>query len=602
MINKLLENFRNNRSSWIFWGIAVAGLLLRMEYLRQYAGQVYSAFAIGADVQEYDQRAHEILHGIFFPETPEIHGPLYSWVLALFYRFSGGSLIAVRALQLMLNWAAYIALAKLIKRLGGSEKLQHIFLALSMFVPVIFFHQGEIISETLLAPLFAGFLWCRVSAEEKSRCKLLLASGVMLGSLILTHGIMSLFAIAELIRELVRKQFKTAAILFAGIAMLVAPVIIAKSCFYGKFCWVQDNGAYNFWIGCNPDATGGCYLRPGKMWSRPLEAAKASAAELGVSESRIFLIDSGKFILNEPGKALLLPLKKLCLLFAPWEPIAGADPEELIRRTPIQRAGSGMFLALTLLGVTGIYFAIRKKYPNYIHFYLLSASVAATLLLTVVSGRYRQGLIPGLILLAAIAVYHLGKKSWLIIAPSLLAGIIIFPIRHPAISGYAEAASIEGEAYYRLEDWENAKHFLLIAEAAIDNPQRFDNMLGAIAERNGEIDEARLRYSRAVASDPTDADSLLNLGHLYFFHFPDKRLEALSCLRDALEQNPNLPSAYDMFGIHLAQNNDIPGALQMFESALRCDPDNELYQNKVNLCRQILARKRGENAPESSHP
>ena len=133
--------------------------------------------------------------------------------------------------------------------------------------------------------------------------------------------------------------------------------------------------------------------------------------------------------------------------------------------------------------------------------------------------------------------------------------------------------------------------------SSIDHPARFDNMLGAIAEKNGDTETALQHYLRAVADDPENADSLLNLGHLYFFRFPEKRREALLLLERALEMNSALPSAYDMFGIHLAQTGDIAGALEMFELALRYEPENELYQNKVNLCRELLARKRGENAP-----
>ncbi len=597
MIKHLLENFRNHRENWIFWSIAAAGLLLRMVYLYQYTGLVHCLFAIGADVQEYDQRAHEILQGIFFPPTPEIHGPLYSWFLALLYLPGNGSVIVVRAIQLILNWGACVVAAKLLCRFNAPEKLPHIFLALAMFVPVFFFHHAELISESLIFPLFAGFLRLRFQADEKHDCKLFFASGLLLGLMILDHGIMTLFVIVEIIWEMLRKSFRNAAFIFSGVILIIAPVVIAKSCYYGKFCWVQDNGAYNFWIGCNPDATGGCYLRPGKAWSRPLEAGKAEAAARGVSESRVFLEKSVAFISDEPGKALLLPLKKSALLLAPWEPVAGADPEALIRRTAIQRYGAGAFAALLILGGFGIYFAIRKRYNSFIHFYFLSAAVTVTLLLTAVSGRYRQGLMPGLLLLGAIGTYHLGKKAWVIIIPCIIAGAVIFPITDPALSGTAEAASIEGEAYYRLGNYEQARHHLLIAASSIDHPARFDNMLGAIAEKNGDAETALQHYLRAVADDPENADSLLNLGHLYFFRFPEKRREALLLLERALEMNSALPSAYDMLGIHLAQSGDIAGALEMFELALRYEPENELYQNKVNLCRELLARKRGENAP-----
>jgi len=39
--------------------------------------------------------------------------------------------------------------------------------------------------------------------------------------------------------------------------------------------------------------------------------------------------------------------------------------------------------------------------------------------------------------------------------------------------------------------------------------------------------------------------------------------------------------------------------LKMFETACQYEPENELYQKKVNICRQILSAKEKSNAPES---
>ena len=66
----------------IFLLIALSGLLLRGLYLFEYAHFVNFDLAIGADIGEYQSRALEILKGKFFPDTPDIHAPLYSFFLA----------------------------------------------------------------------------------------------------------------------------------------------------------------------------------------------------------------------------------------------------------------------------------------------------------------------------------------------------------------------------------------------------------------------------------------------------------------------------------------------------------------------------------------
>ena len=80
------------RPDFWFWTIAVCGLLFRLEYLREFSQQINFSSAVGPDVQEYHERALEILNGRIFPEEPEIHGPLYSFFLAALYKITGSSI------------------------------------------------------------------------------------------------------------------------------------------------------------------------------------------------------------------------------------------------------------------------------------------------------------------------------------------------------------------------------------------------------------------------------------------------------------------------------------------------------------------------------
>ncbi|MBE6357124.1 MAG: hypothetical protein E7058_08450 [Lentisphaerae bacterium] len=598
MIKRLLAHIKLHREAWIFWMIAAAGLLLRFEYLREFAGEIYCRFAIGADIQEYHERALEILGGKFFPDDPEIHAPLYSFALALFYSLSGTSVIFVRFFQLLLNWGAYTVIAGLVGRMSGSVRLRNIFLVLAMFTPVLFFHQAELVSESLLAPLTAGCLYMLYAAGKNRRWYA--GAGAAAGALVLTHGLLVFFAAGEAVYFLCRKQWKNCGAFIAGCMLLIVPVVVVKSIYYGKFTGIQNNSTYNLWIGNNPDATGGCYLRPGRSWQTPLNNARTEAAERGVSENRIFAEKVLDFYCHAPAQLVILPLKKMALLLSPAEPVAGADPECLIRRTMVQKLGAGMMAAVVLLAICGIFFAVKKREKLYVHFYLLAGSCAAGLLLTVVSGRYRQGMMPGVLLLAALGAYYLGKAVWAVAGiPAVSGAVIALLYTCSGIPCNGEAASIIGEAYFRIKDFGSAEDYLMLAEKHVDHPGRFHNMLGAIAEEKGDIDTAVARYMRAVQEAPDEADGFLNLAHLRFYRFPAQRQEALDLIRRALEIDAALPSAYDMLGQHLAQRGDISGALKMFETACQYEPENELYQKKVNICRQILSAKEKSNAPES---
>lgn len=587
MIGKISKLIYPHRNTWIFWTIAAAGLLLRLEYLREFSREVYFDFAIGPDVQEYSERAIGITQGIFLPDEPDIHAPLYSFFLAFLYKITGTSIAAVRFIQIILGWGAYVVMAKLVRRISDSEKFSQIFLAAAMFTPVIFFHQGELISESLLAPLAAAALWMFYPGKEKSIW--FLGAGCVTGLMILTHGLMCFFAIAEVFWLLYRKSFRQAGLFVAGIALLILPVLTVNCCRYGKFTPIQSNGAFNVWIGNNPDATGGCYLRPAR-WGKTLAAARLEAETKGVSESTLFAEKIFSFYRDDPAQIVIMPMKKAALLLSPGEPVAGADTEYFIRKTPVQKYLQGMMAAVLLLALIGSVYAVRKRELLYIHFYLLSGAVAAGLLLTVVSGRYRQGMMPGILLLAALGCIHAGRKAIVIPAACVIGGIIVTFISPVKMN--AEAASIEAEAWYKLERWDKAKPLLTYAASIIDHPERFDNMLGAIAEKEKNYELAKYYYSRVIFAAPDDADGMLNYGHLLFYHFPEKRTEALCAIIAALQLNPAMPSAYDMLGQQLVREGKILKALEMFETALKYAPDNKLYQDKVNLCRKIAAQEK----------
>ena len=597
MIKHLIDKIKSSPGIWIFWTIAATALLLRFEYLREFSHYAHFPFAIGPDVQEYDERARELLQGIVFPAEPEIHAPLYSIFLAICYKITNFSIAAVRCIQLLLNWAAFIALAKLIQKLSNSIKLASIFLFLSLFTPVLFFHQAELISESLLVPLLTGFFWLLYFAKNDTRNYF--CAGIILGFTILTHGLMFFFLAAEAGFFALKKQWKNLLLISAGAFLIIFSVITVKSIHYKKFTPVQGNSFFNLWIGHNPDADGGCYLRPDE-WKKQLKKFHSESAKLNTSENLLILQEISSFYRQSPGNLFLLPLKKAAKLLSPKEPVSGADPEYLIRITPIQRWGAGMMGAVLLLSLSGIYFACRKKESVYIHFYLLAGALSTGLLLTVVSGRYRQGMMPAIMFLATLAVFHLGKKSLAVLIPCLLGGALIIPPLAGGIQRNDEAASIIGEAHYRKKEFDKAEKFLKIAYRNNSQPERFANMLGAIAEESGNLTLAENYYNQAITQAPEHHDAFLNMGHLYFYNFPEKRNTALHLINEALKRKNDLPSAYDMLGQHLAQKKDFSGALKMFDLALYYAPDNELYKKKIELCRN-LAKEREKNAHQSGN-
>ena len=190
--------FRKNNFR-LFLLLALTGLLLRGLYLFEFSHFAYFDLAIGADVGEYDSRAEEILKGILFPFSPEIHAPLYSFFLAALKKM-GANIVAVRIIQTLLNYISWIALFFLLEKKEVPEKIRFVFLGCAMVLAPLIFHQAEIISEALLLPLATLlFFLFHLSESEEKKQKIFtsLGAGLCGALLLLTHGMMAGFLLLE---------------------------------------------------------------------------------------------------------------------------------------------------------------------------------------------------------------------------------------------------------------------------------------------------------------------------------------------------------------------------------------------------------------------
>ncbi|MEN6587380.1 MAG: tetratricopeptide repeat protein [Sulfuricella sp.] len=114
----------------------------------------------------------------------------------------------------------------------------------------------------------------------------------------------------------------------------------------------------------------------------------------------------------------------------------------------------------------------------------------------------------------------------------------------------------------------------------------------------GQIEEATECYRRAVAINPGDAESFLNLG----FVSKEQRLfvEAERYLKQAILINPEMEDAYYLLGTILQEQGDLNGAIVNFSKAIELKPNFEmvygelfyaLFQNGQNELAEDIIKK-----------
>lgn len=599
-----VRRYRPTRRDYAVGVLLLTGLLLRFEYLREFSFSPLFDLALGADVSEYDQRAREIAAGV--AAGSDIHAPLYSHFLGALYRLGGFSIPTVRAGQLLLNFLVWTAAYLVLRRRVADPGVPEIFLGWAMLYPAMIYFQAELVSEALAVPLLLGSLLLLDASEDAgaARVRRLRFGGgaVLAGLAAITHPMALFFLAAETI-WFGRRKPRLRALWFAGIALLVIlPVSVSRSRSAGRPVLIQENSAFNLFLGNNPAADGGCYLRPGAAWRAVHREAEAHAAARGISVDRYFLGETGSFVLTRPVQALALLGRKALLVFSPVELAAGADGRVIGAFTPLMRGGGIPSAVLLLLSALAglLLLAKNRAWFAYRHWLLLAGAVFACQVFTVGSGRYRLALLPALWLFSG---YFLARKTGgglrfrlaAVAAGGVVIGgaLLVLPAQ-PTLN--AEACSLYGEAFYLKNQPKPAASMLEQAiERGTTDPDRDYNLLGLIKQQAGDFDAAAAYYRRAAEAVPDSARGPMNLGVLAMAAGQPESAETF--FREALRRNGRDADALYNYGFLLERRGDAAGAEKFYQAVLTESPAHRKSRNALG----VVCFRRGDFSAAAAH-
>ena len=296
-----------------------------------------------------------------------------------------------------------------------------------------------------------------------------------------------------------------------------------------------------------------------------------------------------KFYKENPRAISKLFFKKALLLILPVESVAGADTPAMIYKTDFQYYLRFIAVIIGFFAISGlVLLEIRppQSFRPYIHFLLLTFSLALAQLATVTSGRYRMPMMPGVLLLAALALAVLKRKQIFAAA----AGAVLLAVITPGIPRIdAEEQSVMGEVYYRKGKFDEAEKALKFASMYIDHPTSFFNLLGIIAEKRGDLKRAEEFYWQAKKD--YDPEANFNLGLMLSKNFPKRRDEATILLIEGLKLDPNRPDVWNQVGVNAVHLGQWKAAEEAFSAAVKLLPDHPGYRNNLNFVRKQMANR-----------
>lgn len=237
-----------------------------------------------------------------------------------------------------------------------------------------------------------------------------------------------------------------------------------------------------------------------------------------------------------------------------------------VSEVPIANFGDLMvwLSILVILGLTGLSFYLRKKWPVFswgiLFFFMMLLPVSNFLFAAGFLKAERILYIPsiGLIIVIASLLLRLGQmKQGKIPALGIAALLVVF---------------FSVKTWSRGQAWKN--NFTL-AEATLrtspDSP-RFNNIMGLELKARKQKEEALVFFEKAVQSNPQHVPALVNLGLAY--RNAGRYEEAAAILERALDLNPNTLATYVNLMSVYRSLNDNQKNLQVAKKALKRYPQS----------------------------
>lgn len=552
-------------------GIFVLALFLRIMLLADAADSPYAGSLL-LDAEEYQHLAQSLLDGNWQAAAAQtyVHGILFPVLWAAILWLCGGIVDALSVLllvQAVLGAATCVLLYAAARHLLGPTPAIICGLLASTYWPFLVFGIQPL-ATTLVVFLVAALLaW--MSRPGALTTGALMGAGLLLALLGATRAnallLLPVVAWLAVLRsaEGGHSLRRTLLPLAAGLGVGLAPFLVHNLITQGTP--LPFEGAWSLHMGNNPAADGTPYARQGLDWQR-LESIgfRDGWNTPPARRGSIYLQESIHFWTTRPTEALQLTWTKLRLFWHAYEVPVSIDLDWYARNTVLGRMLPITFGLLAPLALLGMVFN-RQHWRRLLLVYGGVVAFLLSGLLFTVCARYRLPAVPFLLLFAADALHRLvgmvqSREPRSLIAPAailLVAAVIV----HTGV------------------------------DPARVNHLRPDWLQGDILLRNGQLEQARAAFARALERDPLDADVLNSVAAT------DERLgrtaAAEAGYRKALKVAPDHSRAAVNLARLLGRTGRGAEAMAVVDGALATDPRPRM-QHEALLCRGTLRLRAGD--------
>jgi cytochrome c-type biogenesis protein CcmH/NrfG len=542
--------------------------------------------------------------------NPYLRPPGYPFFLAAIYKIFGTNPFIPRIIQMLLGLSSAFLLYVLCRRWFGPKAA--LVAALFMSVNWVFiYYEGKLHAPSLLVFLSVLMIYTLGLLTEGLRPARALCAGLTLGLLAAVRpNVLTMCVAAPLWmgwiawRRREGRQFLLTVLAFTvGVAIVVTPAAIRNYKVTGDFTLLSANGGINLFFGNNPQSDGVSAAHPDTgAWScfdyprivmdletrlgKPLTHAEADA---------YFTARATAFVREQPRDALRLTVRKTLLFWSPREVTSYGDVESERRHSRVLAMLPVPFALTLSLCLTGLLMfvtdlrnhrdlspdevetrAARADVVSLMVLFVLTYSV--TLIMFIVSGRYRVPIQPFLYVGAAYAVVGAGRRImtrkiqqaivWLCVFVALLIVVLLNPVQHRM---QPEAWHLHrSRAFQQAGKWGSAAKELEQAIAINPNNAQIQANLAKCFANAKRLDDANTYYANALRLDPGLISAHVGIGKV--FARTGEMDRAIEHFETAVGISPNHDEALVCLGSAMAMQGNAQAAATHFQAALKVNP------------------------------
>jgi Tfp pilus assembly protein PilF/4-amino-4-deoxy-L-arabinose transferase-like glycosyltransferase len=577
-----------------FWAVTVfaVALLVRLIYLFQIE-TIPLFYHLAGDGRTYDEWAQRLAAGDWLGQDVFYQAPLYPYFLGVLQVVFGHDLWLIRLLQIGLGAFSCALIFCLGEKLFSRPAGIAAGAMLAVYAPAIFY-DGLIEKSVLDLVLLCLLLFVLFNVDARTWIQwvgagaLLALLGLSRENALILLPVIALWMWIQSADQTRALRSQRLSLFIAGFLVVLLPVALRNLFVGGEFKLTTSQLGANFFIGNNPAADGTYGSVRKLLGENQLEgpdakrlAERALGRDLSAGEvSSYWLSRAADYIAADPLQWSRLLVSKWWLVWHSRE-IEDSDDFYIYQSWSWLLAFLGRFShfgTLVPLAAFGVLCTL-PRWRQLWGLYGMILSLALSVALFYVFGRYRFSLVPLLVLFAGAGLIELARcvrqRAW----RGALLGLCVLIVLGSALNWPGPVSGAGAAGYNNLA---NAYAKQDRVDAAIKSAERALEVdagfavahynLGNLYMRQGNLAQAQKHFEAALKSLPNYAEAHSNYGQL---RAEQGDIEVgLEHFRRAVALNPGLSRAQFNLGVALAKQGNPRAAAGPLEAAVKLEPNS----------------------------